>query len=271
MNTGDSLSRLTLQLSPTSSMLLRPDIFPVLPRRRLLVSFQSAAELENLIDFKPDWVDLKSPPRGSLGCPQFSEAQAFLSTVDRLIDRSDCPISLALGEWLEQNWRTMKGVATEFDYVKVGLAGMNKRGSLVDSLIETVEFLEVKGRLIPAHYADCLRADSPNWNDVLKAAVEIESPFILIDTFDKKAGRLWDYVTTEQLLRYRLEAKQHGIDLAVAGSIQIEELARIGELGVLIAGVRGAVCEFGSRNRPVDRARLQQAAEVFAGIDRVAT
>jgi uncharacterized protein (UPF0264 family) len=248
--------------------LLRPVSLLVSKKPRLLVSFSSADEFRAVSDLPFDWIDLKSPHRGSLGCPQPAEAVAFSDIARIVAKRNRCPISLALGELHTHDWASMIGTADKFDFVKVGLSNCLHDPNWQNELELAAGELRMEGRLIPAYYADHKLALSPSWGQVLQAARHLGTKYVLIDTFDKLAGRLWNWLPPEQLASCRSESLDAGVELAVAGSLALDELEGICAMGIPIVGVRGAVCEFGSRRQAIDRARLNEALKIFGRFDQ---
>ena len=236
---------------------------------KLLVSLQSADELSMLTGFDLPWIDLKDPSAGSLGCPTPTVASEFLAAANRYIDRSRCHISIALGELLDESWEQLGPIASSFDFAKVAMAGC---AAQTDWQVKARMLAAKVGggeRLILVHYADCNGARSPNWSETLAAAVALRSQFILIDTFNKSAGRLWDWYSPETIRELAASANKHGIELSIAGSLHIDELAMARALGAKVIGVRGAACQDGSRLLGLSRDRLSALTDLFS--DRMVT
>ncbi len=231
---------------------------------KLLVSLQSADELRLVEGLALSWIDLKNPSVGSLGCPNRIVAAEFLAMADRCLDRTRCQLSIALGELAEPTWSKVSEIAERFDFAKVALAGCAKReewrkraGSLA---------AEIGGgeRLILVHYADHSRAISPDWKDTLGAAVELGCKYLLIDTYDKSAGRLWDWYIPGTIRELANAANAQGIELSIAGSLRLDELSWARTLGASVIGVRGAACQDGSRVLGLCRDRLRLLSEIFS-------
>ena len=232
--------------------------------KRILISLQSADELKTVAGMGFDWLDLKNPVAGSLGCPSRNEADAFYELASRTIDRNHSFLSIALGELLEEAWTEVLPIATQFDFVKVALAGCSDRDDWRERVQELAAKLAAKNKLILVHYADCQLACSPSWNETLDMAVSLESQYILIDTFDKRAGRLWDWYSPQAIQRLVKNGLANGVRLSIAGSLHIDELEEARTFGAEVIGVRGAACQDGSRTNGLCRDRLKQLSELFS-------
>lgn len=238
---------------------------------KLLVSYQNASELEATHGFLPDWIDLKNPSRGSLGCPSAKTAEAFLKTARALVKGGAPTISVAVGELKDGSWVGCEEFIAGFDFAKIGLAHCQLCPSWQNEVRELHASLNLPNRLILCYYADAHLAESPNWQQVLEVSQSIGAAYILIDTFDKQAGRLWDWCSEDQLLSMKASAQKVGIQLALAGSMQLDELPQVVRLGVNVVGFRGAVCKFGSRVQTLCRDRLDKASEAIRCLLRLST
>lgn len=229
----------------------------------LLISLKSADELRFVEEYAFPWVDLKDPASGSLGCPNADVASKFLAAADRHLDRKLCKISIALGELIEKRWNPLVSIASSYDFCKIALAGCAGRPDW--KLCADKVAVEVGGgdRLILVHYADFERASSPDWKSTLEAAASLGSRFVLIDTFDKRAGRLWDWYSPDAIRELANEAQEKRIELSIAGSLRLDELSMARELGAKIVGVRGAACQDGSRVDGLCHDRLKALSEIF--------
>ena len=231
---------------------------------KLLLSLQSAEELQSIQGLAFPWLDLKNPAAGSLGCPDPGVAEAFLLEAERQVDRTRCQLSIAIGELTERAWQPILPILASFDFAKVALAGCVQRDDWRQQVIDLAAELPERDRLILVHYADHERAAAPDWRSTLETAVLMNSQFLLIDTFDKRAGRLWDYYTPERIQELAKDASSYGIQLSIAGSLHLDELPWAKKLGAAVIGVRGAACQDGSRLLGLSHDRLRKLSEIFA-------
>jgi len=231
---------------------------------KLLLSLQSVEELQSIRGWTFPWLDLKNPGAGSLGCPEAGVAEAFLVEAERQVDRNQCQLSIAIGELTELAWSEILPIVAEFDFAKVALAGCVARKDWKPNAIDLAAELPAPDRLILVHYADHHRAAAPDWAATLETAVALSSRFLLIDTFDKSAGRLWDYYSPDRIQELAKEASAKGIRLSIAGSLRLDDLPRARQLGAAVVGVRGAACQDGSRVLGLSRDRIKMLSEIFA-------
>lgn len=228
---------------------------------KLLVSLQSAAELELIEGCGVPWIDLKNPSAGSLGCPSASVIQDFLQRLSKLEGHSAITLSLAVGELLEQAWGEVADFFSSFDFVKVALAGCARQPEWESRLAGLRDSLGDPKKLVLTHYADHHLADAPAWKPTLSMAAKQRSSYLLIDTFQKSAGRLWDWYSPADLKRMAREASLAGLQLSLAGSLKLDELETAVEVGATVVGLRGALCHNGSRTGSLCRDRLMQALD----------
>jgi uncharacterized protein (UPF0264 family) len=251
----------------------------------LLLSLMSADELRLASDYSFRWLDLKNPLAGSLGCPDASVASDFLEVAERLQNRSQLTISVAIGELLSSATKidfdsvdTFEQfqlplpveVLDRFDYIKVALAGSRTIESwkvLAESLSRQ---LSDPSKIILVHYADYQLANAIDWKSTLAASRNLGCEYVLIDTFDKKAGQLLNWLSIEDCQRYATKAESLGLKLSLAGSLRIEDFKTLEKTGASILGIRGAACLEGSRVSMLCRDRLQKLSSCFA-IGKLAT
>lgn len=229
----------------------------------LLISFQSAEELTSVADILPDWIDLKNPAAGPLGCPDRNTAKRFVEAAAKIESTRPIPKSIALGELDGSEWQQLRDVASEFEFAKIGLSQLAAHADLSQRLGDVIDRLDLSGRLIATYYADASIAQSPNWLTVLSVTQQLGSPYVLIDTFDKSQGRLWDWCSSNTLQSMMNEASSMNIKVALAGSIALEEIPRAGQLKASIVGLRSAVCQNGARFGSLCRDRLMSAKRLL--------
>ncbi len=69
----------------------------------------------------------------------------------------------------------------------------------------------------------------------------------MIDTFVKDGKNLFDHLTLRQLRKFVDLAHSFGLEVALAGSLRKQDLAKVYGLGADIAGLRGAACTNSNR------------------------
>lgn len=264
----------------------------------LLVSVQNALEFQQVARAGVPWIDFKDPTRGALGRPK-------LNDVLSAIDGHDSPknvgttLSVALGEASEwnptstsfttrdpsiaksliqqltneisvdrqQRANPIGGVVKHF---KIGLSGwQNDPAWMADWWLSSSEGLaSSNAELIPVYYADLEIARSPDFCAILRLARQSGSKHVLIDTFNKRKGRLFSWLKSSDLSQFVADAHTDGMKIAVAGSIRWEELDQAEAAAPDIIAVRSMVCKGLNRHGPLDRARLEALVQRLSPIDQ---
>lgn len=215
----------------------------------LLVSVRNATEAAIALSVGVDVIDVKEPTRGSLGA---ASADVVESVVEFVNGRAT--ISAACGELRDLDVAAAllpRGVAL----AKVALAGCadyaDWRGRWRDWALALPE-----GTLpVAVVYADHEMARSPRWQDVVALAADNGAAFVLVDTFDKSAGTLFEHWPASVIAACAREARAAGLGLVLAGSLAGEAVARAREFEPDYVAVRGAACR-GGREGTLDAAAI---------------
>ena len=249
---------------------------------QLLVSARTSAEAKEAVAGGIDILDVKEPSRGPLGS---ADPEVRNEIIDLLVPychgdlrRLPQTISLAFGELSQLECRGLRedeGPRRVDDLghpgiilVKVGFAGERSRTDWAERFLRlrprtfSHSRWEFISEYIPVAYADDPSADSPNWREIVDRICKKREPWncrLLVDTFSKQTD-FWNALGRKEGVRELFDVcKKERIDLALAGSMKIDDLDRladeIGELPAVVA-VRGAVCKDGIRTNPIDRERV---------------
>jgi uncharacterized protein (UPF0264 family) len=220
------------------------------PMPRLLVSVRDAIEAEAALAGGADLIDIKDPSRGALGA---ADARVWREVIAKVAGRAS--VSAALGELRElraYDERDFAGLA----FVKAGLAGC-RNSEWRDELDQLRRKLPRGTRLVAVAYADAALAAAPPVEEVLAAAIELDLPALLIDTFDKSRGDLFTALDECHLQNLIAAAHCHGIEVALAGSLSLASLDRALALSPDWVAVRGAACAAG-RTSSVSTAQVRE-------------
>lgn len=226
---------------------------------QLLVSVRDVQEAEAALAGGVDWIDLKEPSAGPLAAVSVQTAREVAQV---LAGRRT--LSAALGELCEwaqssaQELLTVKGIR----FVKLGLAGCAQRDDWQQQWLDiATAAANANKQLVAVLYADHLLASSPTPTEIITLAQQAGSRYLLIDTFNKKAGTTFDHFTGGELENLFVAARQSNLKIVFAGSLSHELLPQLPATGVDMVAVRGAVCH-GDRTGHVDAklvARFRQA------------
>ena len=219
-------------------------------RPLLLVSVRSELEAAAAIAGGADILDVKDPSRGSLGCPDPAVLKAVcLEAFDRKVR-----VTTALGEvseWASQNsFPIPPGVA----FAKLGLSNLVDRSDWVEAWREVRRLFNSQRTgmgWVAVAYVDDTAARAPSIDEVVSAAIDSGCAGVLLDTFDKSSGRLFDYLSESQIDELAERMHAAGKFIAAAGRLELSDVARLGQTAVDIVAVRSAVCAKNDRQGAV--------------------
>jgi uncharacterized protein (UPF0264 family) len=215
----------------------------------LLVSVRNAAEAQVALAGGADVIDVKEPTRGSLGAADPDVVAAVVTAVGERV-----PISVAAGELLEgENMlNDLVGIA----YAKIGLAGCRPLADWPARWRYTIALLPRHVQPVAVAYADWQLADAPPPADVLAEAAAVGCPALLVDTWDKSAGTLFDHWPAPDVAGFCRRVRGVGLDVVLAGSLSGERLITAARCRPSLVAVRGAVC-IGGRTGPLSATRVR--------------
>lgn len=223
--------------------------------RGLLVSVRSPTEAEAALDGGADVIDVKEPLRGPLGRADDGVVADVAAAV-----AGRRPLSIAAGELVARRPLPSLDAAR---WVKLGVAGAGGAGAIRRGVRRPLAVLGAD-RLRLVAYADHAAAGSPPVEEVLRIAASEGLRWAMVDTFDKAGASLFDACSAGRLQRVIARANRAGMDVALAGRLDLGTLADAFRAGADVVGVRGAVCggdRAGSvRSDAVRRARAEFVA-----------
>jgi (5-formylfuran-3-yl)methyl phosphate synthase len=225
----------------------------------LLVSVRDRDEAEIALAGGADIIDVKEPSRGSLGAADPEAIADVVAAVDGRV-----PISVAAGELLD--WpitRSSKFVELAkggVSFLKFGLAGCGHQHDWQTNWRHAVNQFtsaDFKSAVQPVAvvYADWQAARAPTPTNILALAVKSGCRVLLVDTWSKFAGDLFDHWSTDSLLEFSIRVRTTGIHLVLAGSLKQSSLAEAMRYRFSIIAVRGAACA-GDRSGKISLSRV---------------
>jgi uncharacterized protein (UPF0264 family) len=234
---------------------------------RLLVSVVDAAEARVAAAAGADVIDVKDPSLGALG-----EAAPHVVRAIREVTPLHLPVSAALGDG-----PFTPAVAAA---LAEGAAGSGavfvKLGLRHTSLAEAAATLRTARaglppgvRLVVAGFADSVRAGSPHPADLPELAAAVGAEGCLLDTAVKDGRGLFHWLDETELREFVQACRARELFSALAGSLRVEDLARLGPIGPDLVGVRGAACAGDRVGGRVDAARVRalvQARDLAATV-----
>jgi uncharacterized protein (UPF0264 family) len=237
-------------------------------RPGLLVSVRNVEEARAALAGGADVIDVKEPSRGSLGA---ADGETIAAVVRAVAGR--VPVTAAGGELLDLCLKkdlpldisTQEGIAL----FKLGLAGCGKRKDWIEMWRQQIAALAGQARPAAVVYADWQLAAAPSPEEVFQGAEIIGCPALLIDTWNKSAGTLFDHWPVEDLAKFLESVRQRGLITVLAGSLSGDAFLAALELEPALVAVRGAACA-GNREGSVSADRVRALRQAMAATSPMA-
>ena len=191
-------------------------------------------------------IDVKEPASGSLGCVPLETAKAIADALSK-----DTLKSIALGEVVDwPSWPTwqfdtkkIEQLLSRFSFAKVGLSRLGSVQNWQGQWEQCLSRLPDGVQRVAVAYADAALAESPSMEAVIAAAPGVGCTILLVDTFNKENGNLFDILSVEDLKHTIRSARNSGLKVVLAGSLCDSTIAKAVLLEPDLVAVRGAVCE----------------------------
>jgi uncharacterized protein (UPF0264 family) len=235
----------------------------------LLVSVRSADEALAAIAGGADVIDVKEPLRGPLGAAD----RQTIAEVVRAVD-GRAPVTAAAGE-LEDLLpslaaKSLQSMPLGVSLVKIGLAQcetLNDWRRLWRRAIAALQHRNGGPHALPVAviYADWKAAATPRPELIHMAALAFSSRVVLIDTWNKSAGNLFDHWPREELNFFVNRVRRSGLAVVLAGSLTRTNLLAATELRPHLVAVRGAACDNG-RNGAVSQRRVEDLRQLLNSV-----
>jgi len=227
---------------------------------KLLVSIINEREALEAAKSGADILDVKNPKEGSLGAnfpwviKQVKRVAAGMEVSAALGDLPNLPGTAALA--------ALGATHSGADYIKAGLYGPRTVAEAADLLVSVsraAKELRPDVKTIASGYGDYREIGCISPLKLPTIAYKAEYDGILVDLKRKNGRRLFDLLSPKELRQLITEAHDRGLTVALAGSLGVDDVEKVWELGADILGVRGAVCAGGDRVKGVLSRRLVAA------------
>jgi hypothetical protein len=221
---------------------------------RLLVSVRNSSETEAALIGGADLIDIKEPRNGPMGRVDDSVIESIVRTV-----AGRAPISAACGELDFDAAPPPRGLA----FAKFGLAGWAGRDwTRAGEHIRAT--LPVGCGFVAVAYADWQTCAAPPPDDIADAAIKYRFGAFLIDTHDKsQGGSLLDHFSMARVRDLTRRCQSAEVSVALAGSLGLDEIERLGPVHPDWFAVRGAACRLG-RGTEICDTKVRELKEVIA-------
>lgn len=235
---------------------------------QLLVSVRTEDEVGPALAGGADIIDAKEPAHGSLGPVSPDVMREISARVPRSV-----PFSVALGDFTQPDAvrhavAGVRGTGPRAPtYLKLGFADERSQAgvtSLVAAALDAAADTPAPAVVVPVGYADYESGRSQTPEDVLRAAIAAGARAFLVDTYQKDGRGLLDWIPLDRLRTLAAEARAAGVLFAIAGSLDLAALDRLGAIADVV-GVRGAACR-GGREGSVDAMLVRRLRKRLYGL-----
>ncbi len=216
----------------------------------LLVSAINLEEAKEARLGGADILDVKNPKEGSLGAnfpwvikqiSDYANGEIIVSTTIGDVPYKPGTVSLA----------ALGSAVSGSDYVKVGLYGTKNYDQAMEvmtSVVKTINEYDKNIIVVACGYADAKNIGSILPEDIPKVAKDSGADIAMLDTYVKDGHRLTDHMNKEELSVFVQTSHEYGLKVALAGSVNKNDVSMLKEINCDIMGVRGCVCKGGDRN-----------------------
>jgi dihydroneopterin aldolase len=219
----------------------------------LLASVTGPDEAAVALAHGADIIDLKDASRGALGALDRDVLRATVAAVN-----GRRPVSAVTGDLPMEPDVIAAAVArtaeTKVDYVKVGLFPGPRRQDCIRALAPLAQTTKIVGVMFADRSAD---------NDLIKLMAESGFAGAMLDTADKRAGRLIDCMDVAALRVFVGACREHGLMAGLAGSLEAPDVPRLLLLEPDYLGFRGALCVGRDRTAGIDPAAIAIIRELI--------
>ena len=230
---------------------------------RILISIRSFEELKAAIDGGADIIDLKNPDEGSLGAPfpwLIKKVRNFGYNFTLSVAIGDMP-NLPGTASLACSGAALYGV----DIIKVGLFGPRnfKEGEkLLKSVVKAAKDIDQNILVVGAGYADFKSFNGIDSIDIPTICNRAGADIAMLDTYSKNGQKLFNFIDSEKLSKFVNKTHENDLLAALAGSLELQDIKKVNELGADIIGFRGAACSGSDRkNGVVEINRVKKIVE----------
>ena len=223
----------------------------------LLVSPRDLEEAKLLVNAKHvTYIDCKNPLEGSLG----ANFPWIIKQMKNLIPKnSQQSLSATIGDFpYLPGSAALAALGAAFsgaDIIKVGLKGPKNEEQgihLMKNVVKAVKEFNKSALLVVAGYADRVRMDtSPHFLEIPQIAAKVGADIAMLDTYIKDGKGIFDFLSEKELIKFKNQAQDLGLKIALAGNLMMEDLERIKAIHPDIIGVRSIVCKNYDRTKPI--------------------
>ncbi|MDY6964921.1 MAG: (5-formylfuran-3-yl)methyl phosphate synthase [Halobacteriota archaeon] len=217
---------------------------------RLLVSPINVKEARAAVDGGADIIDVKNPKEGSLGA---NFPWMIRSIKDAIGDET---LSATLGDLNYKpgtaSLAALGAAVAGAEYIKVGLwvKTADEALDMVKNVVRSVKEFDSEKKVVAASYSDYKRLGLVSPFELPGIGKKAGADVVMVDTGRKDGKTTFDFLSEDELMKFLTDARESGLQTAIAGSIGFKEIEALKRIDPDIIGVRGIVCG-GDRNSSI--------------------
>jgi uncharacterized protein (UPF0264 family) len=215
---------------------------------RLLISVRDTNEASIALDAGADFIDIKEPDAGALGAVDLQSACEIVAMISgrRLTSATvgDLP-----GDASILSDAARRTASSGVDFVKIGFPASTAAD--ICGVIRELAPVARQIALVAVIFAD----DLPP-RDAVAAATTAGFAGVMLDTADKRGGRLLDHLGVSRLRDFVASARSNKLMCGIAGSLRHADIAPLAGIGADYLGFRGAGCIGSHRGGVLDAGRV---------------
>lgn len=215
---------------------------------KMLASVMNAVEAEMVISGGADIVDLKNPKAGALGAlPTEAIRRVVKSVGGRRVTSAVCGDLPMVPETIRAKVEEI--ASTGVDFVKIGFFPSEMAEVCAAALAGAAS----RKKLIAVLFADRV----PDFG-LLPILAGHGFHGVMVDTAGKMGGRLLDHLPPERVPGFIQMARDHGLKVGLAGSLEAPDIPRLLAFTPDFLGFRGALCDNSLRTAAIDAEAVSQ-------------
>ncbi len=220
---------------------------------KILVSAQNSVDVDRILEEPSDILDLKNPLEGSLGAPSITLVDLVRKKIQNFNSHSNRKVlfSVAIGDFPYMPGSAgmaAYGVAhLTPDFIKIGLFGPKTKEEgilLTKSVVESVHVVNPSIKIVIVGYADQKKINSSVDPMLLpEIAHKGGADIVMLDTKVKNGISLFEHLTIQEIEQFVKKGRNLDLSVALAGSLNRQNLPALLDLHPDIIGVRSMVCK----------------------------
>ncbi|MDD1776831.1 MAG: (5-formylfuran-3-yl)methyl phosphate synthase, partial [Candidatus Helarchaeota archaeon] len=153
------------------------------------------------------------------------------------------------------------------NYIKAGIMGPKTKEEaifLIKQVCHAVRDVDSDIKIVAAGYADAKRFGGISPLLIPEIAATAEANLAMLDTAIKDGKRLFDSLSIPELVQFIEKSHNSGLKVALAGSLQKEDMIPLIKIRPDIIGVRSALCESRDRlNGQIQTAKVKEFIQIL--------